>query len=73
MKPLGAILAAATATGASAMAFAQSEEATSGEAALPSLPMPANGLRDLCIRFSGDTRPAMWVLDRITLLPSTTE
>ena len=38
-----------------------------------SLPMPANGLRDLCIRFSGDTRPAMWVLDRITLLPSTTE
>ena len=32
------------------------------------LAAPARGLRDLCIRFSGDTRPAMWVLDRITLL-----
>lgn len=38
-----------------------------------SLPTPATGLHDLCIRFSGDTRPAMWVLDRITLLPSTPE
>ncbi|MHC9084146.1 beta-N-acetylhexosaminidase [Luteimonas sp. RIT-PG2_3] len=26
--------------------------------------------QDLCIRFSGDTRPTMWVLDRITLLPA---
>ncbi|MBV2208163.1 MAG: beta-N-acetylhexosaminidase [Thermomonas sp.] len=26
---------------------------------------------DLCIRFSGDTRPAMWVLDRISLHPHT--
>lgn len=24
---------------------------------------------DLCLWFSGDTRPAMWVLDRVTLLP----
>ncbi|KAF1712124.1 beta-hexosaminidase [Pseudoxanthomonas kalamensis DSM 18571] len=24
----------------------------------------------LCLRFSGDTRPAMWLLDRITLLPA---
>ncbi len=38
-----------------------------------SLPTPATGLHDLCIRFSGDTRPAMWVLDRITLFPSTQE
>jgi hexosaminidase len=37
------------------------------------LPAPTTGLRDLCIRFTGDTRPAMWVLDRITLLPSTPE
>jgi len=34
---------------------------------------PAGGARNLCIRFSGDTRPAMWVLDTITLLPATTE
>ena len=34
------------------------------------LPAASDGLHDLCIRFSGDTRPAMWVLDRITLLPS---
>lgn len=27
----------------------------------------ANG--DLCIRFTGDTRPTMWVLDRVTLVP----
>ena len=37
------------------------------------LPTTVNDLRDLCIRFSGDTRPAMWVLDRITLLPSLPE
>lgn len=37
------------------------------------LPSPATGFHDLCIRFSGDTRPDMWVLDRITLLPSTPE
>ncbi len=24
---------------------------------------------DLCIRFTGDTRPTMWVLDRVTLVP----
>ncbi len=24
---------------------------------------------DLCIRFTGDTRPAMWVVDRVTLVP----
>ena len=35
------------------------------------LPAASDGLHDLCIRFSGDTRPAMWVLDRITLLPTT--
>ena len=34
------------------------------------LPAGSDGLHDLCIRFSGDTRQAMWVLDRITLLPS---
>ena len=37
MKPVWTILAAAMAVVASAMAFAQSEETTSGEAALPSL------------------------------------
>lgn len=37
------------------------------------LTAPANGFRNLCIRFSGDTRPDMWVLDRVTLLPSTPE
>ncbi|HSD15712.1 MAG TPA: family 20 glycosylhydrolase [Thermomonas sp.] len=26
---------------------------------------------DLCLWFTGDTRPAMWVLDRVTLVPST--
>ena len=25
---------------------------------------------DLCLWFTGDTRPAMWVLDRVTLLPA---
>ena len=34
---------------------------------------PVDGPRDLCIRFSGDTRPAMWVLDTITLLPGSIE
>ncbi len=34
---------------------------------------PAEGARELCIRFSGDTRPAMWVLDTITLLPAPAE
>ena len=38
-----------------------------------SLPTPASGTHDLCIRFTGDTRPDMWVLDRVTLLPSTQE
>ena len=26
---------------------------------------------DLCLWFTGDTRPTMWVLDRVTLLPAT--
>ncbi|MEO8365300.1 MAG: family 20 glycosylhydrolase [Pseudoxanthomonas sp.] len=30
---------------------------------------PAGGTQDLCIYFTGDTRPAMWVLDRVTLQP----
>ena len=25
---------------------------------------------DLCLWFTGDTRPAMWVLDRVTLVPA---
>lgn len=34
------------------------------------LPLPAQtGSKDLCVYFTGDTRPAMWVLDRIRLLP----
>ncbi|MHC9084148.1 family 20 glycosylhydrolase [Luteimonas sp. RIT-PG2_3] len=34
-------------------------------------PLPANsgGKTDLCFTFTGDTRPAMWVLDRVTLEP----
>jgi hexosaminidase len=28
---------------------------------------PATRAQDLCIYFTGDTRPAMWVLDRVTL------
>lgn len=28
-----------------------------------------NGLQNLCIFFTGDTRPTMWVLDRVTLKP----
>ncbi|MBP6798157.1 MAG: beta-hexosaminidase, partial [Luteimonas sp.] len=34
---------------------------------------PVDGARELCIRFSGDTRPAMWVLDTVTLLPDSVE
>ena len=26
---------------------------------------------DLCVYFTGDTRPTMWVLDRMTLVPAT--
>jgi hexosaminidase len=34
------------------------------------LPLPAGTQADkLCVYFTGDTRPAMWVLDRIRLLP----
>jgi hexosaminidase len=31
------------------------------------LPEGVSGKRDLCMRFTGDTRPTMWVLDRATL------
>lgn len=35
-----------------------------------SAPLPAqSAAADLCVRFTGDTRPTMWVLDRITLVP----
>ncbi|HVK50969.1 MAG TPA: beta-hexosaminidase, partial [Pseudoxanthomonas sp.] len=35
--------------------------------------LPAqNEAADLCIRFTGDTRPTMWVLDRVTLVPAST-
>ena len=30
---------------------------------------PTAGATDLCVVFTGDTRPTMWVLDRITLQP----
>ncbi|MFD0724598.1 beta-N-acetylhexosaminidase [Lysobacter brunescens] len=34
------------------------------------LPLPAQTeSKDLCVYFTGDTRPTMWVLDRIRLLP----
>ncbi|KRG68382.1 family 20 glycosylhydrolase [Pseudoxanthomonas dokdonensis] len=33
------------------------------------LPEDAKGTQDLCIVFTGDTRPQMWVLDSITLQP----
>ncbi|WP_368563407.1 family 20 glycosylhydrolase [Pseudoxanthomonas sp. UTMC 1351] len=33
------------------------------------LPADLTGRRDLCITFTGDTRPTMWVLDRVTLQP----
>ncbi|MCR1007377.1 MAG: hypothetical protein NQ082_21940, partial [Stenotrophomonas maltophilia] len=31
------------------------------------LPKGTQGTGDLCINFTGDTRPAMWVLDEVTL------
>ena len=36
------------------------------------VPLPAtlSGRHDLCVDFSGDTRPAMWVLDTMTLVPA---
>jgi hexosaminidase len=36
------------------------------------VPLPAAlaGRHDLCVSFSGDTRPTMWVLDRMTLEPA---
>ncbi len=33
------------------------------------VPESARGTADLCINFTGDTRPAMWVLDEVTLQP----
>ncbi len=33
------------------------------------LPTGTGGRQDLCLRFTGDTRPQMWVLDRATLQP----
>ncbi len=33
------------------------------------LPADLKERKDLCITFTGDTRPAMWVLDRVTLKP----
>ncbi|WP_237055901.1 family 20 glycosylhydrolase [Marilutibacter chinensis] len=30
----------------------------------------AGGRQDLCIRVSGDTRPTMWVVDRVSLVPA---
>ena len=30
---------------------------------------PSGGKQDLCMLFTGDTRPSMWVLDRLTLRP----
>ncbi|MEL1263246.1 family 20 glycosylhydrolase [Pseudoxanthomonas putridarboris] len=33
------------------------------------LPAGTSGKQDLCLRFTGDTRPQMWVLDRVTLRP----
>lgn len=35
--------------------------------------LPARGAHTLCIRFSGDTRPQMWVLDQISLQPTDPE
>ncbi|TWI05895.1 hexosaminidase [Luteimonas cucumeris] len=34
------------------------------------LPAATAGSHDLCVVFTGDTRPAMWALDRISLLPA---
>lgn len=36
------------------------------------LPKAAAGRQDICVRFSGDTRPTMWVVDRITLQSAAT-
>lgn len=33
------------------------------------LPRSVKGTQDLCVRFTGDTRPTMWVLDDLTLQP----
>jgi hexosaminidase len=33
------------------------------------LPWSVKGTQDLCVRFTGDTRPTMWVLDALTLVP----
>lgn len=33
------------------------------------LPEGVRGTDDLCINFTGDTRPAMWVIDEVTLQP----
>ncbi|MHC9013318.1 family 20 glycosylhydrolase [Stenotrophomonas rhizophila] len=33
------------------------------------LPRSLKGSQNLCVRFTGDTRPTMWVLDEMTLLP----
>ncbi len=31
--------------------------------------MGTGGKRDLCFYFTGDTRPTMWAIDRVTLVP----
>ncbi|WP_421569224.1 family 20 glycosylhydrolase [Stenotrophomonas sp. PD6] len=33
------------------------------------LPRTLKGTQDLCVRFTGDTRPTMWVLDTLELVP----
>jgi hexosaminidase len=33
------------------------------------LPRSLKGTQDLCVRFTGDTRPTMWVLDTLELVP----
>lgn len=33
------------------------------------LPRSLKGPQDLCVRFTGDTRPTMWVVDEVTLQP----
>ena len=33
------------------------------------LPADTQGKHDLCLVFTGDTRPTMWVLDTVTLQP----
>ena len=33
------------------------------------LPPDLSGRQDLCLRFTGDSRPQMWVLDRVSLQP----